>query len=793
MRNIGRFIVVDLLGSGTQGKVYRCRDPKLQREVAIKLLHKPLLSGAGPGEELMREARAMSRLNHQNLVSVFDVGEQKGRPYLVFELIEGRTLAELLKKEPPDMAAGLDLLEGILNGIAQAHAQEIVHRDIKPANIILTRDGTPKVTDFGIAAVLRGDREQRSQLVGTPRYMAPEYIEHGKVMKQTDVFALGLLAWELFTGKPAYEGGNVEQLLHDIVHLPVKPLDQVLPDIDERLRKIVEKSLAKDPFLRYADAGEMYRALVDYRKQAQAVEPGRHSHATIQFLLRRMRLKSDFPALAQSISTLNQISASSNKDTAQLSNIIVKDQGLSNKILRVVNSAYYAAFSGTIGTISRALVILGVNGVRAIAASLSLLEHFGGGSNVERLKDLLSESLYSGLCAREICKDFDRDLAEEALLGTMLRRLGHILVAYYLPDEEQEIRRLHEVEGLQAEKAQMQVLGTDYVHIGREVAREWNFPADIRQCMDSPDELPQKPVHDRDRRLQLVANLADEATTVLRQGRSSSSMERMKALVGDYAHALGITPLTVVDSIGTAKREYMDFKVSFASDKEKRSFVESLDEDPSAARNSTELVSQTHKSPTLTLSVSETGMIHTRVDGLLEREQMLSEGLQEVTRMLVGPYERQQLLNLVLEILYRGMGFKRIIAAVWRKRSKDMIPVSGVGEEVDELLRHFRFGAAGRPNLLSVALMQNSDIYIKDATKSSVHEKMPSWFEHIKTPGSFFVLPMRSHADPVGMLYAEYGLAYGFDENPSVLHLAQALRNQLILGLEQTARAAATR
>jgi hypothetical protein len=122
-----------------------------------------------------------------------------------------------------------------------------------------------------------------------------------------------------------------------------------------------------------------------------------------------------------------------------------------------------------------------------------------------------------------------------------------------------------------------------------------------------------------------------------------------------------------------------------------------------------------------------------------------------------------------------------------------MIPVSGVGEEVDELLRHFRFGAAGRPNLLSVALMQNSDIYIKDATKSSVHEKMPSWFEHIKTPGSFFVLPMRSHADPVGMLYAEYGLAYGFDENPSVLHLAQALRNQLILGLEQTARAAATR
>jgi hypothetical protein len=397
------------------------------------------------------------------------------------------------------------------------------------------------------------------------------------------------------------------------------------------------------------------------------------------------------------------------------------------------------------------------------------------------------------LCAREICKELDRDLAEEALLGTMLRRLGHILVAYYLPDEEQEILRLHEVEGLLADKAQMQVLGTDYVHIGREVAREWNFPAEIRQCMDTPSELPQKPVRDRDRRLQLVASLADQATTVLRGGRSSGSLDRMKELVGGYAQALGVEALAMVDSMGSAKQEYMDFRTSFANDKHKRNFVESLDTDTAEAGGSTETLSQTLSSPTLTLNVSDTGLIHTRVDGLLEREQMLSEGLQEVTRMMVGPYERRQLVDLVLEILYRGMGFKRIIAAVWHKRSKDLVPVSGVGEDVDELLKHFRLDAVGRSNLLSVALTQNSDVYIKDATRSALHAKMPSWFELIQAPGSFFVLPMRSHAGPVGMLYAEYGLAYGFDENPSLLHLAQALRNQLILGLEQTAQAAATR
>ncbi len=247
MRNIGRFIVTDLLGSGTQGKVYRCQDPKLQREVAIKLLHRPLLNAAGAAGELLREARAMSRLNHQNIVSVFDVGEQKGRPYLVFELIQGQTLAGLLKKDAPDMAMGLAILDGILDGIAQAHDEDIVHRDIKPANIILTRTGVPKITDFGIAAVSRGGSERRNQLVGTPRYMAPEYIEKGRVMKQTDVFALGLIAWEILTGRPAYEGGNAEKLLYDIVHRPLKPLDQVLPDIDERLQRIIEKALEKDP------------------------------------------------------------------------------------------------------------------------------------------------------------------------------------------------------------------------------------------------------------------------------------------------------------------------------------------------------------------------------------------------------------------------------------------------------------------------------------------------------------------------------------------------------------------
>ena len=789
MHRIGRFIVKDLLGSGTQGKVYRCEDPRLQRQVAIKLLHRPLLSQGDAGHALLREARAMGRLSHQNLVAVYDVGDLKKRPYLVFELIEGRPLSRLLREDPPDVPAALSILDGILAGIAQAHEHGIVHRDIKPANIIVTRTGVPKVTDFGIAAALRDDAGHQTQVVGTPRYMAPEYIREGRVMKQTDVFALGLVAYEMLAGRPAYAGGDPHRLMYDIVHRPVQPLDQLVPDMDPRLQSIIERALEKDPQLRYPDAGAMRDALRAYHDLARPRAAPEHAHSTIQFLLRRMRLKSDFPALAQSISTLNELAASDRRDTTQLANIIVKDQGLSSKILRVVNSAYYAAFSGSIGTISRAIVILGVNGVRSIAASLSLLEHFGEGDRVGHLKDMLSESLYAGLCARELCKSVARELAEEALLGTMLRRLGGILVAYYLPEEEQEIQRLSRGEGLDPVQAQTQVLGTTYAEIGRAVAGEWNFPRDIRQCLEDPEKPPRGRAADPRQQLQLMAVFADRATTVLRSGRSQQSMQAMKSLVTRYARALGVAPESMVESIGCARREYLDFRLGCIDAGERARFVATLDgggADPAPV----EPRAGAEQDP-LTLTVSEEGVINAQVNGLLAPEQVLTEGLQEVTQLLVSEHRPEQLVQLVLEILYRGMGFRRVVLGRWRADRKEVQGSAGLGDRAERLVERFRVRCVGRPDILSLALIQNTDVYIKDATQSSVQTRMPAWFKGTRMPGSFFVLPMRGDSGPLGMLYAEYGLAYGFDENPNVLHLVQALRNQLLLGLARAAAAPA--
>jgi len=786
MKSIDRFKVIDLLGSGTQGKVYRCKDPKLQREVAIKLLHTPLLKKGPDGNELLHEAQAMSQVHHQNVVSVFDAGDHQGRPYVVFERIEGRDLGNIIKRDPPNLSGALNILQGVLEGMAQAHDQDIVHRDLKPANIILTPTGVPKITDFGIAAMLRDQPVRAEQLVGTPRYMAPEYIRQGKVMKQTDVFALGLVGYELLTGRPAYEGNNVHQLLQDIISKPIKPLDQTLPDIDQRLQKIVERAVEKDPFLRFADAREMLDALLEFLNASSGTEPAANSHSTVQFLLRRIRLKSDFPALAQSISTLNQLSVSEIQDTSQLANIIVKDYGLTNKILKVVNSAYYAAFSGTIGTISRAIVILGVNGVRAIAASLALLEHFGKQPGMEHLRDILSESLYSALCAREISQQVDHTIGEEALLGTMLRRLGGILVAYYLPDEEKEIRRLVDQGEMQSHLAELQVLGTTYEHIARVVAKEWNFPIEIRQCIRTLKEIPKKQTDDKNQRLQMLANLSDDATQILRGPKNAASKKKLERMLGSYAGALGVETQSLIQSIGSAKNEYRAFKVNFADDKAKQKFLDTIDHAATSSADTVNIETQRADSTEeVTVNISNTGQITTRVSGGLDREQLLSEGLQEVTRMLVSEHQTRELVNLVLEILYRGMRFSRVIAGIWNGKTKSIVGVAGLGNDAEKLAASFRLRVGGTPNLFSLSLIQNSDVYIKDATQPNVVEKIPDWVLQHGNPGSFFLLPMRADNNTLGLIYAEYELPHGFDENPNVLHLVQALRNQLILGLRQ--------
>jgi serine/threonine protein kinase len=378
---LGRFEILKVLGDGAQGTVYLARDPHLQRQVAIKTLNFSETDQSMALKALMSEARIVSQFQHPNIVTVYDANEYGGQPYVVFEYVEGTTLSALLKKKNGlPVARAVEIAMQILEGVAYAHKKQIVHRDLKPGNIMIDAEGTPRIMDFGIAKSLVADKSAGSAgVIGTPLYMAPEYITDGEFDARSDIFSLGMILYEMLTGTTAVRGASAREVLERIVKQQFAAPSTKNSEVSEQLDGIVLKALAKDPEDRYENAEAMNVALNKFlNPEAEAggdnFKP-ESSQSTIDFLLRRMRHKSDFPALSHTISEINKMVGSEQDGAANLSRVILKDFALTNKLLKLVNTAFYGQFGGTISTISRAVVILGFETIRNAAITLLLFDH----------------------------------------------------------------------------------------------------------------------------------------------------------------------------------------------------------------------------------------------------------------------------------------------------------------------------------------------------------------------------------------------------------------------------------
>jgi predicted Ser/Thr protein kinase len=268
---IGSYEVLDRLGAGGMGAVYRARDTRLGRTVALKVLR----PGADPEllHRLDREARAASTLNHPNIVHIYDVGEaagQAGEHYVVMEYVEGETLRHRLSHGPLPIPELLDLGAQLADGLASAHRAGIVHRDLKPENLVVTPDGTLKILDFGLAKVVPaplGDvdvREtltrhgtQAGTLLGTLEYMSPEQATGRPVDARTDQFAVGLILAEMATGRPLFHRETPAEILAAVIEREAEPLRRLRPDVPEALQALVARCLQKDPARRYAKTDEL--------------------------------------------------------------------------------------------------------------------------------------------------------------------------------------------------------------------------------------------------------------------------------------------------------------------------------------------------------------------------------------------------------------------------------------------------------------------------------------------------------------------------------------------------------
>jgi serine/threonine protein kinase len=282
--SLGPYEIVAPLAAGGMGQVYRARDPRLGREVAIKVVAPALAADAESRRRFEREARAAAALNHPNVLVIHDVGAGGEAPYLVTELLDGQTLREILNAGPLPVGRALDFAVQALRGLSAAHEKGIVHRDLKPANLFVTRDGTVKLLDFGLArpvhpsfdaaaaeAETMTELTTHGQLLGTAGYMAPEQVRGEPAGPRADVFAFGCVLYEMLTGERAFRGATAAETMAAILTEDPRAPAAVRPGLDESLLRVVEHCLRKQPQDRYANAREVLAALDPVRVETGPV------------------------------------------------------------------------------------------------------------------------------------------------------------------------------------------------------------------------------------------------------------------------------------------------------------------------------------------------------------------------------------------------------------------------------------------------------------------------------------------------------------------------------------------
>ena len=252
------------LGNGGMGEVFAATDLVLDRRVALKQLSPALIQDEPARKRFLREAKALARINHPNVVGVFDTGEDAGRPFLVMELVEGTTLRDELRRTgrvEPARAASIGA--GIAGGLAAAHAQGVVHRDVKPSNVFLTAADVPKVGDFGIARVERGDATLTltGQAFGSPPYVAPEQATGGRVDARADLYSLGCVLFQMLAGRRPFDGDDPVSLTYQHVHTVPPRVDALDPGVPPEMATLVAALLEKDPTDRPQTAEEVRLAL----------------------------------------------------------------------------------------------------------------------------------------------------------------------------------------------------------------------------------------------------------------------------------------------------------------------------------------------------------------------------------------------------------------------------------------------------------------------------------------------------------------------------------------------------
>lgn len=247
---VGAYVLDNQLGQGGMATVYKAHHANLKRDVAVKVMHQNFLDDESFVARFKREAEIVAQLTHPHIVPVYDFDEHAGQPYLVMKYVPGFTLKKQLIKNPPDLEGIIEIVAAIADALTFAHERDILHRDVKPSNVIIDTDGKPYLTDFGLARLASSGESTMSadMLLGTPHYISPEQARGTKVLDgRTDVYALGVMVYEMLVGKVPFTGDSAFSIIHDHIYSPLPPPTKVNPELPDSVEEVLYKALAKSP------------------------------------------------------------------------------------------------------------------------------------------------------------------------------------------------------------------------------------------------------------------------------------------------------------------------------------------------------------------------------------------------------------------------------------------------------------------------------------------------------------------------------------------------------------------
>jgi serine/threonine protein kinase len=819
-----------------QKRVWLGFDSRLEREVAVKLL----IAGADSVavSQWLHEARAVSRLNHPHIVPVFEADEDRGQSYLVFEFVDGPTLSQRLRQRgalPGREAAALML--GVLDALRVAHEAGVIHRDLKPSNILVDGAGRARVMDFGIAARV-GDGHDRS-IVGTPGYMSPEAARGEAPSPQMDVFAAGAMLGELLAGVPLLRERDPYRAIHRVQHEDLAlPADG--PRIDDGLRAIVLRAVARDKDRRYATAAQMHQALAQWLQPGEAAEGGaapgkgagrndaKSGNGTLEFLLRRMRHKSDFPALSQSVVRIQRVANSDKESLHSLTGEILKDVALTNKLLRMVNSAHFShAGGGTISTVSRAVALVGFAGIRNMALSLVLLDHMQDKTHAAQLKDeflrcMMAGHLASGLTTRA------RDV-EEAFLGALFRNLGRLLAEFYFPEEAAHIRQLQAAgPGATApspEAAAKQVLGLSLEELGLGVARSWGIPDTLQRCMVAAEaEVPVRAV-DPAQRLPWLARVANEVADVMLQHDGDESSRRVREIAEKYTRVLDVGVREMEGAVGEARHRMGQMVQAMGIDVAPGSAARRLVAPPAASPPTADSLARHELRATVTAVMAPTAgvapgaaavsvpvpapaaagtldktlvlappqavtPVAAQVPAVPDRAQaveMLAAGIQDITHTMVSDsFRLNEVLRMILETMFRALGFRRVVFCLRDPKTDILTGRFGLGEGARDVAGVFQVPMkAGPTDLFAAVCAKGLDTQIADAKAANLAARLPNWYREKVNAPAFLLLPLVMKNATFALIYADHAQPHTMELGEHELSLLRTLRNQAVMAFKQ--------